>query len=197
MRGRSREYRLPRIGRALRWMGWIAGWLVVASAARAAIYEDAATCRLEIAAADLAALAGDPRLMLKAYPAGGERLAWRVRVVAASGRDGLRALSRAIAFANNAQEIAIGEGLARAAAACDFQDGAVTTRIADAVRAAGDGEVTRAFTRYLLNAANVEPDQLPTPPAALRVIPPLGGAIADARHYFATQGGAELTAPSR
>ncbi len=158
--------------------GAAVGCLLLAASAAPA-QEGAGACRLRVVAPRL-----DPSRLSRDYPDGGERLAWRVRVTAVGDGDGLLAIGRAILAANGAQKVAIGEGLARAAAACDDRDGAVTTRIADFLRAAADGDVTRAFVQYLTRATAPEADPprlAATPPTA----PPLSGAIDDAGRYFA------------
>jgi hypothetical protein len=117
-------------------------------------YESSGICGGGIPARQVEATAADPNLLLREFPAGGEPMAWRARVLATAGPLGLRALARGIALANEAQKLSIGRGLARAAAACDGRDGIVTEQIVDLIRRASDIAVTEAFTRYLMNVAD-------------------------------------------
>jgi hypothetical protein len=137
-----------------------------------------------ISGREIAAIAADPRLLLKNSVFGAERLAWRVRVLATAGPRGLRAIGRAIPLADDAQKSSIGQGLARAALVRDRVHAISAAQIADLIRDVGDIAVTDAFTNYLTNAADTrDPPARPEPAAGGAKVPP-SGAMSDARRYF-------------
>lgn len=143
-----------------------------------------ANCRFRVAEADLLAVAANPRRILLEPEMDDARLAWRARVIASAGRGGLLALRAAIPWARESQKIAIGEGLARAAAACRDRDGAVAAEIADMLRGAGDAEVDRAFKRYLLSVSASGPRASAEPRSQTRARGLPWRALGDAEHDF-------------
>jgi hypothetical protein len=161
--------------------------------AEAASYENARgaayQCRLPVKAADLLDYAENPEDMLKNTPNGGDKLTWRIRTVATAGPQGLKIVGRVFRLANTGQKESIGEGLARAASTCESLNSEVTTHIADVLRASGDREIIRAFTKFLSNGPGDAAD--PAPPGVefdeARARLPREGDIEGAGAYFGSR----------
>jgi hypothetical protein len=147
--------------------------------------ETSTVCRLQRSLEEITAVGIDPAILLRAYPSGGEAMAWRVRELATSGPLGLAGVGRAIPRANAAQKASIGEGLARGAIACDAREGVVTAGILDLVRAAGDLDVTSVFTRRLAGETDLaDASRLVDAQPARSTLVPLSGGIGGAGVYF-------------
>jgi hypothetical protein len=162
--------------------------------AQAATYSDSRggsyQCRLPVKADVLLDYAQNPADVLRDMPNGGDTLIWRVRAIATAGSEGLKIVGRLFELANLNQKQSIGEGLARAASACEALNSEVTTRIADMLRGSGDQAVIRVFTRFLSNT-EAEGAAGPAEPAEARdgaaTRLPRDGRIDGAGAYFGSR----------
>ena len=100
----------------------------------------------------------NPRRLLEHHPQGGSGLTWAVRTLSVVNPDTLKAVTRVVLFANLQQRNAIGNGLARAALACDARSPETSRRITDAVSKMADADVVRAYRQ----AFSFEQSHLPT-----------------------------------
>jgi hypothetical protein len=139
---------------------------------------------LPVKTEDILDFAQNPRDALKGAPNGGDILIWRVRTIATAGREGLKIVDRMIRLSNLNQKQSLGEGLARAAVACEILNSEVTTRIADMLRGSADEEVIRAFTTYLSSTTETEPSDAVAPPESNAKRLPDQGRIEGAGAYF-------------